>query len=32
MAKEPWEEDIYDKEKNELARSKRTNGVAANVC
>ncbi len=30
MAKEPWEEDIYDKGENELARSKKTNGVVAN--
>ncbi|GAD39396.1 hypothetical protein ANG2_1723 [Streptococcus constellatus subsp. constellatus SK53] len=30
MAKEPWEEDIYDKGEKELARSKKTNGVVAN--
>ena len=30
MAKEPWEEDIYDKGEKELTRSKKTSDVVAN--
>ena len=30
MAKEPWEEDIYDKGEKELMRSKKTSDVVAN--
>lgn len=30
MAKEPWEEDIYDKGEKELTRSKKSNGAMAN--
>lgn len=30
MAKEPWEEDIYDKGEKELMRSKKTSDIVAN--